>query len=65
MNTRLAHFGFGFNTPRASSHALLRPAQTMSSAAAFPAEPGLLERLAAWYERQPPHHRLGSWTCIG
>ena len=23
----------------------------------------LLERLAAWADRQPQHHRLGSWTA--
>ena len=22
----------------------------------------VLTRLAAWAERQPPHHRLGRWT---
>jgi hypothetical protein len=25
------------------------------------AAPGWLERLAQWAERQPPHHRLGSY----
>ena len=25
----------------------------------------LLERLAAWADRQPQHHRLGSWTALG
>lgn len=25
----------------------------------------LLERLAAWAERPPQHHRLGSWTALG
>lgn len=25
----------------------------------------LLERLAAWAERQPQHHRVGSWTVLG
>ena len=24
----------------------------------------LLERLAAWADRQPQHRRLGSWTAI-
>lgn len=24
-----------------------------------------MERLAAWAERQPQHHRLGSWTAVG
>jgi len=23
----------------------------------------VLERLAAWAERQPQHHRLGNWTA--
>lgn len=65
MNTRFAHFGFAFNSPRASSSALLRTVSLAPSATAIPAVPGLLERLAAWYERQPRHHRLGSWTCVG
>lgn len=26
---------------------------------------GLLERLAAWADRQPQHRRLGSWTALG
>lgn len=65
MNTRLAHLGFGFNTPRATSRALLRPVPLTPSAASFPVAPGVLERLAAWSERQPSHHRLGSWTCVG
>ncbi len=24
----------------------------------------LVERLAAWADRQPQHHRLGSWTRL-
>ena len=24
-----------------------------------------MERLAAWADRQPQHHRLGSWTAVG
>jgi hypothetical protein len=65
MNIRLAPFGFGFSTPRGSARAPLRPVQMTSSAAAFPAAPGLLQRLAVCYEWQPPHRRLGCWTCIG
>ena len=26
---------------------------------------GLIERLAAWADRHPQHHRLGSWTAVG
>ena len=25
----------------------------------------LMERLAAWADRRPQHHRLGSWTAVG
>lgn len=25
----------------------------------------LMERLAAWADRQPQHHRMGSWTALG
>jgi hypothetical protein len=32
--------------------------ESMRAAAAAP---GWLERLAQWAERQPPHHRLGSY----
>jgi hypothetical protein len=60
MNTRTAHFGIVFDSPRAAQRSP-RP----SPAAALRPAPGLLERLAAWSERQPMHHRLGSWTCIG
>ena len=24
-----------------------------------------MERLAAWADRRPQHHRLGSWTAVG
>jgi len=24
-----------------------------------------MERLATWADRQPQHHRLGSWTAVG
>lgn len=26
---------------------------------------GLFERLAAWADRHPQHHRLGNWTAVG
>lgn len=26
---------------------------------------GLMERLAAWADRHPQHHRMGSWTAVG
>jgi hypothetical protein len=60
MSTHTAHFGIGLprlhrapTLPQAS-----RPART-----AAPALPWLA-RLAAWAERQPQHHRLGSWTRL-
>lgn len=42
--------------------AILRPVLSPSRVA-VPAMPSWLERLAAWAERQPQHHRLGSWTA--
>jgi hypothetical protein len=62
MSTHTASFGSVIPHLRSALH---RP-QTRGSparAAAAPATPWL-ERLAAWADRQPLHHRLGSWTRL-
>jgi len=43
--------------PRAAAIGRVQPA----ASPAAPARPGWLERLALWADRQPTHHRLGSW----
>jgi hypothetical protein len=62
MTTHTADFGLRFET---SPTAAYRPARAMPmdrSASAAAARPDWLTRLALWAERQPQHHRLGSWT---
>lgn len=65
MSTHIAHFGFGFNTLRAVLHLPQRPATLASP---YPvksaAGPGWVERLAIWAERQPMHHRIGSYMQL-
>ena len=49
------------NLPRiALAPAFAKPAPR---SATFPVS--WMERLAAWADRQPQHHRLGSWTAVG
>lgn len=58
MSSHTAPFGLGLP----SLHTLLRKPQVahpQARAATAPAQPWL-ERLAAWAERQPRHHHLGS-----
>jgi hypothetical protein len=62
MSTHTAHFGFGLHGLRARLH--MPPATRAGQRApAAPATPWL-ERLAAWAERQPRHHHLGSCHCL-
>lgn len=62
MHSHTVRHGTSLNTLRAVLHVpkpalpFTRPAQ----AACAPA-PGWLERLARWAERQPVHHRMGSY----
>jgi hypothetical protein len=58
--TYSAHNGYGFQVLRAALHLprhSARPASTAPVGMTF-----WLERLALWAERQPMHHRLGSYT---
>jgi hypothetical protein len=65
MSAQVAH-----HSARFSSHAAAMPLP-QRGATSFPIRPaGLstaaiwLERLAAWAERQPMHHRMGSYTAL-
>jgi hypothetical protein len=66
MNTLHALQPPGFGAWRAALH---RPAWLAPRAQATVAQPapqaGWLERLALWSDRQPVHHRLGSYTRYG
>jgi hypothetical protein len=62
MNTHTAQFRPGLQAPRfgaplprrATHQPVARPRQALPL--------GWLERLALWAERQPMHHRLGSYN---
>ena len=64
MTSHAIHHGLSFDTLRAALHLpqLQLPLPAMQRRAEFFARPGLMERLAAWAERQPEHHRMGSYT---
>lgn len=55
MNSHTAPHGLILPVPRAAR----RVAAVRQAPAARPAS--WIERLAAWAERQPVHHRVGSW----
>ncbi len=65
MNTHTVHHGFSFSPLRAALHL---PHFPLTRAAHLPAQPGpspgWLEQLASWAERQPMHHRMGSYTRL-
>ena len=61
MTAHSADFGRRFDTPRAA-RALTQRSLPLDAATA--SRPDWLTRLAAWAERQPNHHRLGSWTLL-
>lgn len=50
-------------TARAPLQLLQRPlARAVPANVAAAGQPGWIDRLAAWADRQPPrHHRLGAW----
>jgi hypothetical protein len=41
----------------------LQPRRPIATPADAPRR-GWIERLAAWADRQPSHHRLGRWTAV-
>jgi hypothetical protein len=58
--TRTAPIGLGFDPRRAMPRSMpaVRPLQSAA------ARPGWIERLAAWGDHQPMHHRMGSWERL-
>ncbi len=60
MNTHTAHHAFGFGALRHALHLPQRAAPAPTAAGAV--TQGWMARLAAWAERQPVHHRMGSYT---
>jgi hypothetical protein len=63
MNSHTVHHGFSLGPLRAALHL---PRFNVTPASRLPAQSGpsagLMEQLASWAERQPPHHRMGSYT---
>ena len=63
INTYSAHNGLGFQALPGALHPPRQPARLASTASvAAVAMTSWLERLALWAERQPMHHRIGSYT---
>lgn len=66
MTTDIAHRGSGFDALRGTLQLLpqrMPRAVAMAPAGRF-SQPGWIERLAKWAERQPVHHRLGSYVQL-
>lgn len=63
MSTLTAHHGFGRGPLRALLH-VPRFAPTPTAPAPSTRTTSWLQRLADWAERQPMHHRLGSYTAL-
>ena len=63
MSTHIADYGFRIDTKRVASP-LPHYAASGNSARRAESIPGpdWLDRLATWTERQPMHHRMGSYT---
>lgn len=64
MTTHTANNGFPFKTLRAGLGVVHNPASQDPRCAETAARADWMERLAAWAERQPNHHRLGSWMLM-
>lgn len=66
MSMHIAHFGFSFETLRAALHLSPRPVSLASPRPMTSvARAGWMERLAIWADRQPMHHRMGSYLRMG
>lgn len=57
MNSHTAPHGLILPVPRAAR----RPVAVRQAPAPAARPASWIERLAAWAERQPVHHRVGSW----
>jgi len=65
MNTHTAHYGFTLNTLRAALHLPQHPVRVASPLPVGSLVPtDWMERLAIWAERQPMHHRMGSYQRL-
>lgn len=64
MSSQITHPGFGFNARGAAPLQVARPALWTEPRPTASAASHWLERLAAWAEKQPVHHRLGSYTAL-
>jgi hypothetical protein len=61
MTTHTANHTLRFETSLVRAAFVQRPLAPQRAPAKTAAQPDWLERLAAWAERQPMHHHLGSW----
>ena len=63
MNAHTTHIGLSFSALRGALNLPQIPVpRALPEPAASLARPSWLARLATWAERQPMHHRLGSYT---
>lgn len=64
MTTHTATHGFHFKTLRTGVGVVRHPAAQARPRTETASLTDWLARLAAWAERQPNHHRLGSWMLM-
>lgn len=64
MNSHAIHHGLSFDALRAALHLPHQLPLPAMQRAEFFAPPGWMERLAVWAERQPEHHRMGSYSRL-
>lgn len=65
MSSHTTHYGIDFNQLRGALHTPWRRATTTRQRLADGAvSPDWLDRLAVWAERQPMHHRMGSYLRL-
>jgi hypothetical protein len=60
MYVRTAPHALALGVPRVAP----RQASSIRPSTALALVNGWIERLAAWSDRQPMHHHLGSWTRL-
>jgi hypothetical protein len=61
MTTHIANLTLRFQMSPPRTVLVQRPQAVSRVPQTTAATPGWLDRLAAWSERQPMHHHLGSW----
>lgn len=62
MNAHVAHVGLSIRRAAQVSLTQRRPPSVSPLSPASDIRPGWFELLATWAERQPVHHRMGSYT---